>query len=70
MGKWILLALLAGALLLTIRFANAAKRRLPREGETAPAFELPDQHGRLRASTEFRGKWLVLYFFPRAETPG
>ena len=31
---------------------------------------LPDQNGKLRAADEFRGKWLVLYFYPRDDTPG
>ena len=44
-------------------------RNVPRVGDPAPEFELPDHDGRLRASREFRGKWLVLYFFPRADTP-
>jgi len=48
----------------------ASSRKAPKIGDPAPDFELPDQNGRLRASREFRGKWLVLYFFPRADTPG
>jgi peroxiredoxin Q/BCP len=42
----------------------------PKVGEAAPDFELAGHEGRLRSSREFRGKWLVLYFFPRADTPG
>jgi peroxiredoxin Q/BCP len=42
---------------------------VPRVGEPAPDFELPDQHGKVRTLGEFHGKWLVLYFFPRADTP-
>lgn len=70
MAKWLLLALLAGAGLLLWRVVMSAKRRLPGVGEAAPEFELPDQHGKLHSLAEFRGKWLVLYFFPRADTPG
>ena len=44
--------------------------KVPEIGDPAPDFELPDQDGRLRASREFHGRWLVLYFFPRADTPG
>ena len=44
--------------------------KTPKVGDAAPEFELPDHEGRLRSSREFRGKWLVLYFFPRADTPG
>ncbi|HEY9103212.1 peroxiredoxin [Chitinimonas sp.] len=39
-------------------------------GDQAPAFSLSDQTGKLRNSDEFRGKWLVLYFYPKAGTPG
>ncbi|WP_374350427.1 peroxiredoxin [Chitinimonas sp.] len=39
-------------------------------GSVVPAFSLADQTGKTRASDEFRGKWLVLYFYPKAGTPG
>ncbi|QDQ25786.1 peroxiredoxin [Chitinimonas arctica] len=39
-------------------------------GQGAPAFALTDQAGKVRTSDDFRGKWLVLYFYPKAETPG
>jgi len=47
----------------------APSLKTPVVGEPAPDFEIPDQEGRLRARREFRDKWLVLYFFPRADTP-
>ena len=51
--------------------SNAAlARNLPRTGDTAPGFVLPDQNGQPRNLEEFRGKWLVLYFYPRDDTPG
>ena len=68
--KWLVIALLAAAALLLWRFSASANRNLPRVGQTAPEFEMPDQHGKKRSLAEFRGKWLVLYFFPRADTPG
>ena len=39
-------------------------------GDLAPGFELPDQDGRLRRLEDYRGRWLVLYFYPRDDTPG
>jgi peroxiredoxin Q/BCP len=45
-------------------------RQQPRAGEPAPAFALPDQTGKTRNLEEFRGKPLVLYFYPRDDTPG
>ena len=39
-------------------------------GDLAPAFELVDQHGETRRLADYRGQWLVLYFYPRDATPG
>ncbi len=39
-------------------------------GSVAPAFSLADQHGRVRTLEEFRGRPIVLYFYPRDATPG
>lgn len=39
-------------------------------GQQAPGFVLQDQHGQSRSSEQFRSKWLVLYFYPKADTPG
>jgi peroxiredoxin Q/BCP len=36
----------------------------------APSFELPDQDGREVALSDFAGRWVVLYFYPRDSTPG
>jgi thioredoxin-dependent peroxiredoxin len=40
------------------------------EGEKAPEFILPDQDGRDVSLASFAGRTLVLYFYPRANTPG
>jgi thioredoxin-dependent peroxiredoxin len=42
----------------------------PREGEQAPAFRLQDQNSQWHALEDYRGQWLVLYFYPKADTPG
>jgi thioredoxin-dependent peroxiredoxin len=39
-------------------------------GDTAPDFELPDQDGRLVKLSSYRGRNVVVYFYPRADTPG
>ena len=39
-------------------------------GDQAPAFSSPDQHGNLRTLEEFKGSKLVLYFYPKDNTPG
>jgi len=40
------------------------------EGDTAPDFTLPDQSGRDVSLADLRGQAVVLYFYPRADTPG
>jgi peroxiredoxin Q/BCP len=39
-------------------------------GEAAPEFRLPDQHGRMVNLADFRGQKLLVYFYPKADTPG
>ncbi len=60
-------ALVAAAVLLGSSFAWAV---LPATGAPAPAFSLADQSGKARTLAEFRGKWVVLYFYPKDDTPG
>ena len=38
--------------------------------EKAPAFNLPDQHGTPHTLAQYHGGWLVLYFYPKDDTPG
>ena len=39
-------------------------------GDLAPDFNLPDDTGTMRSLSEFRGHRVVLYFYPKADTPG
>lgn len=39
-------------------------------GSPAPDFSLPDQQGRMRSLAAFHGQWVVLYFYPKDDTPG
>jgi peroxiredoxin Q/BCP len=41
-----------------------------KEGQPAPDFELPDQAGEPVRLSDFRGRKVVLYFYPKASTPG
>jgi peroxiredoxin Q/BCP len=43
---------------------------MPDVGDEAPSFELPDQDGNEVALADFEGQHVVLYFYPRADTPG
>lgn len=40
------------------------------EGSAAPDFSLPDQNGQIHRLSDYAGRWLVLYFYPRDDTPG
>lgn len=42
----------------------------PPAGRLAPEFELSDQTGQLHSLEDYRGQWVVLYFYPKDETPG
>jgi peroxiredoxin Q/BCP len=39
-------------------------------GDPAPTFSLPDGDGNTVNLSDFQGKWVVLYFYPRDNTPG
>ncbi|PIY95950.1 MAG: thioredoxin-dependent thiol peroxidase [Candidatus Kerfeldbacteria bacterium CG_4_10_14_0_8_um_filter_42_10] len=39
-------------------------------GKKAPDFSLPDQNGKQQKLSDYRGKWVLLYFYPRDNTPG
>ncbi len=67
--KWLILfGLFAALALLVSQMARGGE--LPKVGEVAPDFELPDQNGGKHSLKEFAGKWLVLYFYPKDDTPG
>lgn len=36
----------------------------------APNFSLPDEHGENHTLREYSGKWVLLYFYPKDDTPG
>jgi thioredoxin-dependent peroxiredoxin len=63
-----LLVLFAGAAL-SIR-GLADDTALPQAGQMAPTFALPSQDGSKISLDSFRGKWVVLYFYPKDMTTG
>jgi thioredoxin-dependent peroxiredoxin len=42
----------------------------PAEGSSAPDFTLPSQEGSSVSLKDYRGRWVVLYFYPKDQTPG
>src|SRR3954463_1026377 len=39
-------------------------------GDKAPAFSLPDQNGKTVKLSQFKGRKVLIYFYPKADTPG
>jgi thioredoxin-dependent peroxiredoxin len=39
-------------------------------GAMAPSFTLNDQHGQAHHLADYRGRWVILYFYPKDDTPG
>jgi thioredoxin-dependent peroxiredoxin len=42
----------------------------PQDGQAAPEFKLQDQKGDWHTLGQYHGKWVVLYFYPKDDTPG
>ena len=69
--KWIALLLLALGVFGWLMASQLVRAGVvPKVGEAAPDFNLPDQNGQMHSLQEYAGKWLVLYFYPKADTPG
>ena len=58
------------SLLLLVGVSFTAAGSLPAQGDPAPDFSLPDQSGVTRSLTDYRGSWLLVYFYPKDDTPG
>ncbi len=50
--------------------ARAADDSMPAPGQAAPTFTLPSQDGSPISLDQYRGKWVVLFFYPKDMTPG
>ncbi len=57
-------------LILVAAFAVAAEQAMPAAGAPAPSFSLPNQEGAQISLDQFKGKWVVLYFYPKDFTSG
>lgn len=45
-------------------------RMIPASATPAPLFTLPDQDGKMHSLADYRGSWVILYFYPKDDTPG
>jgi len=55
---------------LILLFGSRMAHALPKPGQLAPDFTLPSQNGKQVALKDYRGYWVVLYFYPRDMTSG
>ncbi len=51
-------------------FLSAVQSKELAVGDIAPAFSLFDQYGQQHGLSDYQGRWLVLYFYPKDDTPG
>ena len=58
------------ALAVSLVTVHADNETMPTVGQAAPTFTLPSQTGARISLESFRGKWVVLYFYPKDMTPG
>ena len=55
---------------MTLVGLSLSAQAAPAAGAPAPDFRLQDQNGDWVSLKDFRGKWVVLYFYPKDNTPG
>ena len=66
----IVLLLIVVAVLVVLVPRLLSHPAMPSEGSTAPDFTLPSQEGSSVSLKDYRGRWVVLYFYPKDQTPG
>ena len=43
---------------------------MPKAGDTAPSFRATTDEGKQTSLADYRGQWVVLFFYPKDDTPG
>jgi peroxiredoxin Q/BCP len=56
--------------ILVPRLISESRAAVPSPGTAAPNFTLPSQQGSSVSLKDYRGNWIVLYFYPKDQTPG
>ena len=62
--------LVTALIAVTASVCAQAPAQSPAEGTAAPDFKLQDQKGDWHTLGQYKGKWVVLYFYPKDDTPG
>ncbi len=71
-SKWgtIVFTILTGLEAIMGTSAKADATKALKEGDKAPAFSLPSDQGKTISLADFKGKYLIIYFYPKDDTPG
>jgi peroxiredoxin Q/BCP len=64
------IVIVIAAAVVVYAFSNSGATEPPQAGQSAPDFSLPSQDGSVLGLKDFRGKWVVLYFYPKDNTHG
>jgi len=56
--------------LVAVRSFAGSESGMPKEGQMAPSFTLPNESGTPVSLESYRGQWVVLYFYPKDRTTG
>jgi thioredoxin-dependent peroxiredoxin len=69
MLRIVLLVVVVGLLVFLVS-RSSSRSATPTEGSAAPDFTLLSQDGLPASLQDYRGKWVILYFYPKDQTPG
>ena len=53
-----------------LSYPNETNMAILEVGKNAPQFDLPNQDEDNKSLSDYQGKWLVVYFYPKDDTPG
>src|SRR5512134_642983 len=70
MSRWILVAMIIGGVIALGGLVIVSSAATPAVGSDAPQFTLNSQDGSPVSLKDYKGKWVVLYFYPKDMTSG
>ncbi len=70
MLRIVMLVIVAAVVIFLVPRLFSGSRAVPAAGSVAPDFTLPSQESSAVSLQDYRGRWVVLYFYPKDQTPG